>query len=124
VATLSLGATSTMFLRMKTKYFTGLHQTGNVVNILKDDPVLPGCLLYDSRKALKERYEQGSLTEHEYDEERHKILKSSADSFPPIKMELHHGHMVVMHGGNLQKYYEVGFLFNFLVHIVKLLTFI
>ncbi|KAJ5388567.1 hypothetical protein N7509_011108 [Penicillium cosmopolitanum] len=106
VATLSLGATSTMFLRMKTKYFTGLHQTGNGINLLKDDPVLPGCLLYDSRRALKEQYEQGLLTELEYDEGRRKILKSTSDSFPRIKMELHHGHMVVMHGADLQRYYE------------------
>lgn len=107
-----------MFLRMKTKYFTGLRQTAMGVHLLKDDPVLPGCHLYDSRKALKAQYDQGILTAFQYDEERQKILKSISDAYPAIKMELHHGHMVVMHGQNLQKYYEVSFCFSFWVKLL------
>ncbi|KAJ5983196.1 hypothetical protein N7481_005295 [Penicillium waksmanii] len=107
VATLSLGGSSTMFLRMKKKYFVGLRQSKNgAPTLTKDDPVLDGCQNYDQRKALKDRYDQGFLTEPEYDEERWKILKSAEDAAPILKMELHHGHMVVMNGEGLQKYYE------------------
>ncbi|CAI7676357.1 unnamed protein product [Penicillium manginii] len=107
VATLSLGASSTMFLRMKAKYFAGLRKSDKgSTSLTKYDPVLIGCHDYERRKALKDQYDQGLFTEDQYDAERRKILRPMTDAPPIIKMELHHGHMVVMNGQNLQKYYE------------------
>ncbi|OQE23857.1 hypothetical protein PENSTE_c008G01386 [Penicillium steckii] len=103
IATLSLGASSTMFIRMKGKYYSGLQKNGN---LLKEDPVLPGCDQYDARKGLRDQFRQGIITEKQYDEERLKILDKYKAPPPIIKMETHHGHLIVMHGDSLQKYYE------------------
>ena len=109
IATLSLGASSTMFIRMKGKYYSGLQENGN---LLKEDPVLPGCDKYDSRKGLRDQFRQGIITEKQYDEKRLKILDKYKAPPPIIKMETHHGHLIVMHGDSLQKYYEVSFHFS------------
>jgi hypothetical protein len=99
-----------MFLRMKAKYFAGLRKSDKgSTSLTKYDPVLIGCHDYERRKALKDQYDQGLFTEDQYDAERRKILRPMTDAPPIIKMELHHGHMVVMNGQNLQKYYEVSF---------------
>lgn len=97
-----------MFIRMKQKYYDGLKKNGSP---LDDDPVLEGCKEYESRKRLKDQYKEGLLTEKAYIDERRNILKTKETPPPIIKMELHHGHIVVMHGADLQKYYEVSFYF-------------
>ncbi|KAJ5738816.1 hypothetical protein N7493_001971 [Penicillium malachiteum] len=105
IVTLSLGARAAMFFRMKKSYFEGIRINNEP---LKDDPVLVGCRDYEARKKLKDRFEARELTSLQYVEERRKILKlTKSHKAPPIlKIELHHGHMVVMNGANLQKYYE------------------
>ncbi|KAJ5388568.1 hypothetical protein N7509_011109 [Penicillium cosmopolitanum] len=58
-----------MFLRMKRKYFFGLRQSKNGAPALtKDNPILDGCQHYDKRKAPKDKYSQGFLTDSEYNE--------------------------------------------------------
>jgi hypothetical protein len=112
IATLSLGAKSTMLIRMKYKYFNGATRrvdTKKAANILQDDPMLKGCLFERERSALKEKFEAGKISQNEYDNSRRALLAGQKGKEAPaaIKLELHHGDLVVMHGENLQKYYEV-----------------
>ena len=106
IATLSLGAQATMYLRMKYKYYHGYSKARN---LLDDDPVLQGCKCEDQRRILKERFKIGEITKPTYDTLRREILfkrSRNGDAPPAVKMVLNHGDLVVMHGENLQKYYE------------------
>ncbi|KAJ5562414.1 hypothetical protein N7535_003133 [Penicillium sp. DV-2018c] len=109
IATLSLGGKSTMLIRMKYKYFNGVTRRADKTgNLLEDDPVLKGCLWEDERRALKQEFEAGKISRPEYDSSRHRILAAKRGKEAPaaIKLELHHGDLVVMHGENLQRYFE------------------
>ncbi|KAJ5725529.1 uncharacterized protein N7483_006886 [Penicillium malachiteum] len=105
IVTLSLGARAAMYIRMKKYYFEGMRSNNEPI---ENDPVLEGCRDYKARKELKDRYEAGELNRIEYAEERMKILQLTKSSTAPtlMKIELHHGHMLVMNGANLRKYYE------------------
>ncbi|RJE26901.1 hypothetical protein PHISCL_00813 [Aspergillus sclerotialis] len=105
ISTLSLGAKATMLIRMKYKYFNGCSKAKK---LLDDDPVLPGCQLEDQRRELKRQLNRGAITRKEYERRRQEGSKKcrATEASPFIKMELHHGDLVVMHGENLQKYYE------------------
>jgi alkylated DNA repair dioxygenase AlkB len=106
IATLSLGARSVMSIRMKYKYYNGLSKTKT---LLKDDPVLVGCRMEAERRSLKSQLAKGEIGQTTYDSLRRKVLQKGKCGEAPIeiKMELNHGDLVVMHGENLQKYYEV-----------------
>jgi alkylated DNA repair dioxygenase AlkB len=106
IATLSLGARSVMSIRMKYKYYNGLSKTKT---LLKDDPVLVGCRMEAERRSLKSQLAKGEIDQTTYDSLRRKVLQKGKCGEAPIeiKMELNHGDLVVMHGENLQKYYEV-----------------
>ncbi|KAJ6002126.1 hypothetical protein N7522_007353 [Penicillium canescens] len=111
IATLSLGAKATMLIRMKYKYFNGSTRkadTKSIGTLLQDDPVLKDCMFEDERKTLKKELHDGDISQHEYDASRRALLKGRKGKEAPatIKMELHHGDLVVMHGEKLQKYYE------------------
>jgi hypothetical protein len=95
-----------MSIRMKEKYFKG-HSKSNVLT--KDDPVLPGSALYDERAELQRQYRAGELTKVAYETGLKALFKKMKSKKPSaeIVMEVHHGDLVVMHGPNLQKYYEV-----------------
>lgn len=106
IATLSLGAKATMKIRLKDKYFRGCTASKK---LLTEDIVLPGCEKYDERKELKTKFANKEITEKEYNERRLAIIKSMKrrEGSPVISMEIHHGDLVVMHGADMQKYYEV-----------------
>ncbi|OQD65990.1 hypothetical protein PENPOL_c005G09227 [Penicillium polonicum] len=111
IATLSLGAKATMFVRMKYKYFNGCTRRAEpkqLGNLLQDDPVLKDCMFEGERRALKEEFDAGEISQDEYDDSRRALAMGRKGKEAPvtIKMELHHGDLVVMHGENLQKYYE------------------
>lgn len=95
-----------MFIRMKYKYYHGFSRAKK---LLDDDPVLPGCVSHRERQELKDRFLKSEINKAEYDELRWGVLKKSrnGEASPIIKMELNHGDMIVMHGEELQKYYEV-----------------
>ncbi|PWY91529.1 hypothetical protein BO94DRAFT_573950 [Aspergillus sclerotioniger CBS 115572] len=105
VATLSLGAKSTMLIRMKYKYYHGYSKSKKV---LSEDPVLEGCEDYARRQDLKSQLTDGSINQTTDDELRSGPLTKGrgGEASPCIKMELNHGDLVVMHGKDLQKYYE------------------
>ena len=95
-----------MSMRMKSRYFTGLTKGGNYDPL---EPVLPGSCLEEERKELNDLW--GTITPAQFDQMR-KALYSSR-KIPrngPVILTMHlgHGDNVVMHGDEMQKYYEVG----------------
>ncbi|KAL4877622.1 hypothetical protein BJY04DRAFT_230589 [Aspergillus karnatakaensis] len=133
IASLSLGAPSVMTLRMKIKYYVGFTLVGTkkIKKLLANDPILPGCYNYETRRILKdnldkqlkelneERQKPGSdqqnltLKEAQIREQYEKDWLAAYNAephrgFPPtmVGMRLGHGDMMVMHGTGLQKYYE------------------
>ncbi|KAF7587954.1 hypothetical protein BBP40_006493 [Aspergillus hancockii] len=105
IATLSLGGKSTMLIRMKYKYYHGLSRAKKLLDI---DPVPPGCAHQEERQSLETQLEHRLITQKTYNELRAKLLKNGRhmEAPPCVKMELNHGDFVVMHGENLQKYFE------------------
>ncbi|KAL4866261.1 hypothetical protein BDV12DRAFT_199326 [Aspergillus spectabilis] len=131
IASISLGAPSTMALRMKKKYY---HGCNDKKVLIADDPILPGCENYEVRRKLKDELDK-AIRELEEDEpkpgankedlrkakqeiqevyekvwlESHARIKNKQTFGPDvIKLQLNHGDMMVMHGVGLQKYYEHG----------------
>lgn len=101
-----------MLVRMKYKYFNGSTRRAEAKQIgtlLQDDPVLKDCMFEGERRTLKEEFDAGEISQDEYDASRRALSRGRKGKEAPvtIKMELHHGDLVVMHGENLQKYYEV-----------------
>ena len=99
-----------MYLRMKDRYFTGLTR-GN--NYHPDEPVLPGSALEEERKALNAKH--GTVSDAEFEKLRvatYKGFKKVSHCPPLLTMKLQHGDMVVMHGAEMQKYYEVSRTFR------------
>lgn len=104
-----------MRIRMKSKFYHGHTGPGRgarsrTYKVLRDDPVLQSCRHEDQRRALKQQYESGEITEAQYEDARTEIFQQDTKyGRPPvlIDMRLKHGDLVVMHGGELQKYYEV-----------------
>ncbi|OJJ48222.1 hypothetical protein ASPZODRAFT_140536 [Penicilliopsis zonata CBS 506.65] len=116
IATLSLGARSTMSIRMKYKYY---HGYSRAKKLLTDDPVLAGCRGEESRRTLRAQMAAGQLEPGQYDEQRRQLLLQtkastgcrravSRTSEAPVcvRLAVHHGDLVVMHGEKLQQYYE------------------
>ncbi|MCJ1400048.1 hypothetical protein MMC11_003251 [Xylographa trunciseda] len=106
VATLSLGASATMSLRMKSRYFTGLTKNGNYD---QTEPVLPGSCLEAERKALNRKW--GRVPEAKFSEMQKALYSNKQRRVPrngPVLLTLHlaHGDVVIMHGKDMQKYFE------------------
>ncbi len=98
-----------MHIRMKYKYYFGVSSSKNSPPT-PDDPVLPGCWKEDERRPLKAQFEAGLITKDDYDSQRKALLGGKKPSREPPKMlslELRHGDLIVMHGADLQKYFEV-----------------
>jgi hypothetical protein len=95
-----------MLIRMKYKYYNGFSKAKKM---LDDDPVLAGCQLEEHRRELKDKLDSGTITRQDYERRRQEASKKcrGGEASPFIKMELHHGDLVVMHGEKLQKYFEV-----------------
>ncbi|KAJ6110661.1 hypothetical protein N7486_002896, partial [Penicillium sp. IBT 16267x] len=106
IATLSLGASSTMKIRMKDQYYNGQSKRGV---LLKDDIILPNCTNENQRQKWKEQRENGTITKEVYDLRRTALFRKqglTGEAPTQIQLTLHHGDLVVMHGEHLQKYYE------------------
>jgi hypothetical protein len=112
IATLSLGAPGIMKIRMKAKHFAGVSSTG----ILTDAPPIPGCDQYAARLAKQSSLEALKATDKNgaYKVAAKKVAQDLGLSNPNGKkagsdvldMLVGHGDIVIMHGADLQKYYE------------------
>lgn len=105
VATLSLGGQAKMMIRMKATYYSGKTKAG-IYDPLA--PVLPGCKCYEERVKLNSLY--GKVSKVAFAEAKAKVYKdmSRIGNAPVLlTLQLNHGDMVVMHGGEMQKFYEV-----------------
>ncbi|KAF2251463.1 hypothetical protein BU26DRAFT_518117 [Trematosphaeria pertusa] len=108
IATLSLGAPGTMRIRMKAKHHHGVSSAG----IYDNDAPMPGCAAYEARLAMHPELQALQQS----DSKAYKIrlkqipkelkLKRSGQARDAITMTLGHGDIMVMHGAELQKYYE------------------
>jgi hypothetical protein len=106
ITTLSLGAKATMKIRLKDKYFRGFTASKK---LLDNDPVLVSCDKYKERKELKSKWEKKEITDGEYNKLRAELAGQGKrkEATPVINLDIQHGDLVVMHGANLQKYFEV-----------------
>ncbi|KAH7366647.1 hypothetical protein BKA66DRAFT_536220 [Pyrenochaeta sp. MPI-SDFR-AT-0127] len=108
IATLSLGAPGTMRIRMKARHYHGVSSAG----MYDDAPPLEGCQQYAARKALQSALEALKISDPKaYNARRKQIpkqlkLKASGQAKDVLNMQLGHGDIVVMHGAELQRYYE------------------
>lgn len=95
-----------MYIRMKAKYYFGVSNS-NVPT--PDDPVLSHCVKEEQRRSLKKDFEAGRITKDGYNSRRKAMLHRLNKKQPPklLTLELKHRDLVVMHGADLQKYYEV-----------------
>ncbi|KAI9788744.1 MAG: hypothetical protein M1816_006601 [Peltula sp. TS41687] len=106
IATMSLGAEATMSFRMKKAPWSGFSKGGNYQ---RDEEPLPGCRLYEKRKEL---YDMRGNEDNQSQIRRIVLMNEIGRGAPPgyapivIKMILKHGDLLVMHGANIQKYYE------------------
>lgn len=108
IATLSLGATGAMRIRMKAKHYNGVSKS----MILTPDPPILGCQKYAERRAM-----QPVLDDLKFrDKNAYKIqakavprelgLSDRPTSPDVLNMTVRHGDIVIMHGSDLQRYYE------------------
>jgi hypothetical protein len=109
IATLSLGAPGTMRLRMKARHYNGTSKEG----IYNDALPIPGCKKYAERLATVSRLAQlkaggkgESYREHLRTTSKKLGLTSSGQAKDAITLAINHGDIVIMHGADIQKYYE------------------
>ncbi|KAF3033624.1 hypothetical protein E8E12_002666 [Didymella heteroderae] len=109
IATLSLGSPGTMRLRLKAKHHLGVSNAG----VYTDAPPLPGCLQYESRRRLVAELQalKSAVSATEYRKRLKEIprdlgSKASGNARDVLTMKVGHGDVVVMHGAELQRYYE------------------
>lgn len=109
-----------MSLRMKAKHYFGVTKTGLYV----EDKPIPGCLQYEARQATNEELQGLVSTDRAAYKARVKELpdelglKLKGHASPVMSLHLAHGDIVIMHGEEIQKYFEVNLLFllpNFVV---------
>ena len=97
-----------MCLRMKATHYWGISKSG-----IYDPraPVLPGCYKEHERRALNAKYGRISATAFEKEKKaiygEHPRRRLATPNL--LTIYLHHGDMVIMHGAEMQKYYEVCF---------------
>ncbi|KAE8836366.1 hypothetical protein PTNB73_04328 [Pyrenophora teres f. teres] len=110
IATLSLGAPGTMRIRMKARHYHGISSnTGSY----DDTPPIPGCQKYEDRLALQPELNalKQLVSAKPYNARRKQIpkelgLNSRGQAKDVLTMHLGHGDIVIMHGAEVQKYYE------------------
>lgn len=109
----SFGSNCEMKFAMKGMYWTGQkHNSGSKLVVTPDDPNLPGCLKGEERRALRAKLERGELTAEAYEAQLKEVVrgnKVSRDNVSPVLLRLviPHGGYMIMHGENMQKYYQV-----------------
>lgn len=109
IATLSLGGEADMTIRMKERYYSGKKIKFDPYD--HNAPVIEGCQFYEKRLELNTLHKNGGSSRVLRAREaklRRMVQEDGRTSAPVIlNMRLHHGDMVVMHGSEMQKYFEV-----------------
>lgn len=112
VVSLSLGGEATMTYRMKAEYYAPKELLEK--NIAKYDPtgkVIVGSKHWAERVALNDSY--GKVDDDEWEAAKKQLFtdykKAKGTRSPPqvLSIVLKHGDYLVMHGSDIQKYYEV-----------------
>lgn len=112
VVSLSLGGEATMTYRMKAEYYAPKELLEK--NIAKYDPtgkVIVGSKHWAERVALNDSY--GKVDDDEWEAAKKQLFtdykKAKGTRSPPqvLSLVLKHGDYLVMHGSDIQKYYEV-----------------
>ncbi|KAF1836355.1 hypothetical protein BDW02DRAFT_646175 [Decorospora gaudefroyi] len=109
IATLSLGAPGTMRIRMKARRYHGI---SSVAGLYDDAAPIPGCQQYEARRALHDSLTALKQTDpRAYHARRKQIpkdlgLSSRGQAKDVLTMQLAHGDVVIMHGADVQRYYE------------------
>lgn len=102
IATLSLGGGASMTIRMKEKYYSAKKHGFT-------KPVLRGCQMYDER--IQINADRVNLSPAAFIASKARFeteAQKGKNLCPPLlSLQLNHGDMVVMHGHDIQKYYEV-----------------
>jgi hypothetical protein len=106
---MSVGGEADMTVRLKEKYYNAKKIRFNPYN--PGAPVIEGCQFYGERLKLNALHKSGCSDEvlRAAEGKLQQAVKGKGRvTAPPIlTMRLHHGDMVVMHGGDIQKYFEV-----------------
>lgn len=109
IATWSLGASGTMRIRLKAKHHLGMSKSG----VYTDALPLPGCNAYEARIAKVDELRdlKATSTPAEYRKRLQALpkelkLKASGNARDALTLKLGHGDIVVMHGADIQTYYE------------------
>ena len=112
IATLSLGGDATMTIRLKKRYYE-FPKGFALENYDPLAPIMPGSRLYKERIEINNYYRSGDVQGFEIAKaELFQNLKKSnlKNAAPILTMKLKMGDMVVMHGEEMQKYFEVIFI--------------
>jgi hypothetical protein len=109
IAMLSLGAPGTMRIRMKCRRYHGI---SSAMGMYDDALPIPGCKDYEARLALQPYLDELKKSDPKaYTAKRKQIPKDLKLNYKGtakdvLTMQLGHGDIVIMHGADVQKYYE------------------
>ena len=115
IASLSLGGAATMTFRMKSKYYLPKNLTPDKYN--PEIPVQKGSQAWQLRTAVNDLFKAGRVAEYEVAKtDLFKFLNKDSEKKKKhaptcLTLELRHGDMVVMHGAEIQKVWEVRCIF-------------
>ncbi|KAF2622883.1 hypothetical protein BU25DRAFT_462510 [Macroventuria anomochaeta] len=109
IATISLGAPGTMRIRLKAKHHLGVSKAG----VYTDAVPLPGCCKFEERMARVDELRdlRATVSSGQYRNRLKQLpkeldLKTSGNASDALTMKLGHGDIIIMHGVEMQKYYE------------------
>ena len=108
IVSMSLGGAATMNFRIKEKHWQASGLTCQ--NYDPEQEVLPGSQAWKMRVAVNDLYKAGETERYERaKEELVEFLNKQKKKNGPVvlSLELRHGDMVVMHGEEIQRIYEV-----------------
>ena len=108
VASLSLGCPAKMRWRLKMRYWSGFKDKA-CKHYDPIQPIRPGCRKPEERRKLNELAKTASTAELDAAAQVALAFAKGESKTPPVvlELELRHGDYMVMHGADMQVYYEV-----------------
>lgn len=111
IASWSLGGAAIMSFKIKSKYWVYKERVPE--NYDPELPVQDGSQSWKQRNALNDLYKAGRMQEYEtakkklFDDLNKKGEKTKKNGSAVLNLDLKHGDIVVMHGEDIQKLYDV-----------------